>query len=247
MPKFEDDKKDGRTRVISLDKARSGRAKYNEDMKKQLQQDDRAEVQRAEKGFAPERISVSTCHVCQHPYRDFIETMLVKGQSYKGISERVSPHVDRRSISNHWQKHMDLQDAALRAILEKEAAVQNENYDEGITGAITKRGVLEVALRKGYDDIINGVTTVEARDLIQIAKVLGDMDNNQQAIGLDELRSQVQIFIQAIKNVCDQETQNMIAQEVKKLRTRENIEAHVEAVMYEAPPQIPEAVVVDPD
>jgi hypothetical protein len=230
MPKFEEPPGNHNRRVVSLDKARKGKspAQHSEDMQKELQRAERADTQRAERNMAPERISVATCHVCQHPYRDFIETMLVKGQSYKGISARVSPHVDRRSISNHWQKHMDLQDAALRAILEEEAKVQNQDYEEGLSGAITKRGVLEIALRKGYEDIINGVTTVEARDLIQIAKVLGDMDANQQAVGLDELRSQVQIFIQAIKDVCPPEMQAQIASRVKQLRKRENIDAQIE-------------------
>lgn len=216
---------------------------FSEEMRKQAQRDDREEAKRIEANSAPTRISVATCHTCQHPFRDWIETMLIRGMAYKTLGDRVSPPVDRRSLSNHAKNHMDLQDAALRAILEKEAQVQGENYEEGVGDAITKRAVLEIALRKGYEDIINGVTTVEARDLIQIAKVLGDMDAHQHSIGLDELRAQVQIFIQAIKNVCDSDMQNLIAEEVKRLRSRENISAEMERVMR---PEIPEAVVVEP-
>lgn len=177
-----------------------------------------------ERKKAPARIVVANCHVCMHPYRDFIETMLVRGQSYKGISERVSPTVDRRSISNHYKKHMDLQDAALRAILEAEAKLQGQNFEEGVQDAVTKRGVLEVMLRKGFEDIQMGVTTVEARDLVQIAKLLGEMDSHAYQVGLDELRGQVQIFIQAIKDVCDRDMQAAIASRVKTLRGREGLD-----------------------
>jgi hypothetical protein len=153
-------------------------------------------------GYSQGRITEPRCHVCQHPHRDWIETMLIRGASYKGLQDRIPApagagydKLDRRSISNHHKNHMDLQDAALRAILEKEAQIQGQNFEEGVEDAITKRGVLEIALRKGYEDIVTGVTTVEPRDLIQIAKVLGDMDSHQHQIGLDEARAQVQIFI----------------------------------------------------
>lgn len=241
-----------------------GKKDFAKAMNQINQQEDRAEVEKSVKDMAPSmvdpnsgieysrgRITQPRCHVCQHPYRDWIETMLIRGATYMGLQDRIPPldghdRLDRRSISNHHKNHMDLQDAALRAILEKEAALQGQNFEEGVEDAITKRGVLEVALRKGYEDIVNGVTTVEPRDLIQIAKVLGDMDSHQHSIGLDELRAQVQIFIQAIKDVCNQDVQNDIAQRVKELRKRENITKQIEGAMNPPMPAIPaEAVVVE--
>lgn len=193
--------------------------------------DVRDKVLAAERKRAPARIVEPRCNVCNHPYRDFIETMLVRGQTYKGISTRVTPPVDRRSISNHYHKHMDLQDAALRSILEEEAKLQGQNFEDGVRDAVTKRGVLEVMLRKGFEDIQMGVTTVEARDLVQIAKLLGEMDTHAYQVGLDELRSQVQIFIQAIKDVCDRPQQTEIANRVKLLRSREGLDAQIERAM----------------
>lgn len=269
MPEFKDPREgegpSGR-RVVSLSDAQAARRekrdnkpKFGEALDKQLQQEDRAELDKLEKQMAPARISEPRCHVCQHPYRDWIETMLVRGMSYKGIQDRVPPpsdasyeKVDRRSISNHYKNHMDLQDAALRSIIEQEATIQGINQDEGVQDAVTKRAVLEVALRKGYQDIINGVTTVEPRDLIQISKVLADMDSHQYQLGLDELRAQVQIFINAIKNVCQrhpegEEFQNSIALEVKRLRQREGVSGQIEKVMDELPPgeQVVDATVVE--
>lgn len=188
-----------------------------------------------ERKNAPARIVEPKCNICKHPFRDFIETMLVRGQSYKGIADRVSPKVDRRSVSNHYAKHMDLQDAALRSILEDEARLQGRNFEEGVQDAVTKRGVLEVMLRKGFQDIEMGVTTVEARDLVQIAKLLGEMDSHAYQVGLDELRNQVQIFIQAIKDVCDREQQAEIAKRVKVLRSREGVDAQIEKAMDDKP------------
>lgn len=249
MPKFENAGKPGSsTRVVSMD-PQSGRKKKaalvntgkgNDDFKKEMQQQHRAELAATEANFAPERIFVSTCHTCQHPHRDWIEMMLLKGMSYKKLGDTVSPKVDRRSISNHYKEHMDLQDAALRRIIEDEARLQGLDFEEGVQDAITKRSVLEVALRKGYEDVLNGVTTVEPRDLIQIAKVLAEMDSHQYQIGLDEARAQVQLFIQAIKNVCGrypdgEAIRTDIAKEVKMLRKREGSSTPTEKMMEDKP------------
>lgn len=210
-------------------------------------QEVREQIKKREREKFPDRIVEPRCNVCKHPYRDFIESMLVRGQSYKGISERVSPSVDRRSISHHYKHHMDLQDAALRTILEEEARLEGRNYEEGVRDAVTKRGVLETMLRKGFEDIQNGVTTVEARDLVQIAKLLSEMDSQAYQVGLDELRSQMQIFIQAIKDVCDRDTQASIAARVKVLRNREGIHKDIESQMDrpELEEGIPEAEVIE--
>lgn len=193
------------------------------------------------------RTNVPQCHVCQHPFRDWIEMMLIRGATYKGLQDRVPPaqgqnKLDRRSIANHYKNHMDLQDAAMRAILEREASLQSQDFEEGVEGAITKRGVLEVLMHKGYQDVIDGVTTVEVRDLVQLVKVIGEMDSHSGQVGLDEARAQVQIFIQAIKTVCSLEQQSDIAAEVKKLRSRESIDTRFEEVMNTPLPQTIELV-----
>lgn len=190
----------------------------------------RERIKAEERKIAPARIYEPKCKTCMHPYRDFIETMLVKGQPYKAIESRV-PGSERRSIANHYKNHMDLEDAAMRFILEKEAELQGQNYEEGVQDAITKRGVLEVMLRKGYEDIRTGVTTVEARDLIQLVKLLSEMDSHAHQAGLDEARAQVQLFIQAIKDVCGRDIQAEIAARVKVLRSREGLGSDFENSM----------------
>lgn len=256
MPRFSDDEsswEESQEKKAIEDNQGQPRSKFAAEVQKAASRDDRAQVAKREKRIAPSgkdeetgieylqgRVFEPRCHVCQHPHRDWIEMMLIKGASYKGLQQRVPPlqgheKLDRRSISNHHKNHMDLKDAAIRAILEREADLQSQDYKEGVEDAITKRGVLEVMLRKGFDDIVNNVTTVEARDLIQLAKVLGDMDSVAGQVGLDEARAQVQIFIQAIKNVCDLEQQGEIAEEVRRLRSRENIDTRFEDIITSPP------------
>lgn len=266
MPKFNEE-----TDEIEGSKAVT-RKKFTADAQAAMTRDDRDAARRKELAMAPKgtdeitgveyiqgRTFVPQCHVCQHPFRDWIEAMLVKGFTYKGLQDRVPPaegqnKLDRRSISNHHRNHMDLRDAAMVAIIEREANLQSIDREDGIGDIVTKRGVLEVMLRKGYEDILNNTTTVEPRDLIQLTKLLAEMDTHSGQVGLDEARAQVQLFIQAIKDVCDLDTQAAIAAQVKKLRGRENIDTNFEEMVAPVPALVtgtvedlepPEATIID--
>src|SRR5688572_23092685 len=127
-------------------------------------------------GKLPERIVEARCHTCQSEFRDYIERELIRGHSYLAISKSLGGSPDRRSISTHHKEHMAITAAAYRAILEEEASLEGQNFEEGVRGAITNRGVLELMIRKGFDDIMDDNTMVEPKDLIQIIKLKTDMD-----------------------------------------------------------------------
>lgn len=194
---------------------------------------------------APPRIVESRCHVCQSPYRDHIERQLVRGHSYLAISNSLPEDdaVERRSISKHHKRHMSITDSAVRAILEEEASLEGQNFEEGVRGAITNRGVLEIAMRRGFEDIINDVTMVEPRDLIQIIKLKMEMDENSAAVQVEEYKRQVSIFMEAIQNVIPTDIQSQLSDEIVRLRKRQGDSYEYEAVLK---PQI-EAEVVDDD
>lgn len=189
---------------------------------------ERAEVQKRLDKIKPPRINEPRCLVCTHEQRDFIEFSLVQGASYSSIANRVDPTVDRRSVSNHHKKHMDLQDAVLIGIIEKEfdkVADQNSEYVEDM---ITQRGVLEVALRKGFEDLRNGVTTVEPKDIIQIVKLMADMDSHATEQSAAEAQASISIFMEAIRSVVTPEQVSLIGQKVGELRQQKEIRTKFE-------------------
>jgi hypothetical protein len=147
--------------------------------------------------------------------------MLIRGSSYVAISEHIpgedGKRIDRRSISNHAKKHLGFQEAAIRALLEEESSMAQQNFEEGVRGAITHRGVLEIMVRKAYDDITSGLVEVEPKDLIATIQVLQKMDERTESVAVDELRAQVSAFIQAIKEETDRETWEKIAHRARRL------------------------------
>jgi hypothetical protein len=223
-----DDERKKRKRILDR---RSGA-----DLKKRWEQGDRAELEDKERDIAPPIVIEPRCHVCQSSYREFIEESLVKGHSYERIAKRIPPDesgkkIDRRSISHHFKEHMDLQRTAIREELEEEAKALQQNVEQGALGAKTDRGILKVLVAKGFDDVIRGVSTVEPKDLIQIIKLLNELNNNASTTRAEENEIALRTFVRAIENVCSPETIKMIVTEAERIRNIDDVEFAMEGVI----------------
>lgn len=219
---------------------------HSRELERRWNEEDRAGTKAAIQKYAPPIKSIPSCQVCQSPHRPWIESQLVSGVAYLAISKAL-PQGDggasRKSIAHHYKNHMALEQAAMRAILEEEADLLGQNYEEGVRGAITHRGILEVAVRKGFEDIQNGITTVEFRDMVQAIKQLREMDTNTSNAQIEEATTAVRLFMEAIKAVgagLDSKRLTIesgdalaiaIQAEVKRLRDREEIVIEAERML----------------
>lgn len=206
------------------------------DLKKRWEQNDREELQAAEQQAAPPRITVPQCHVCTSPFRDFIEEALVRGHSYSRIASQVPPddkgkRIDRRSISGHLKEHMDLQRMAIREELEEEARAAQQNIETGALGAKTDRGILKVLVSKGFEDVIRGVSTVEPKDLIQMIKLLNELNSNASTARAEENEIALRTFVRAIESVCDTATIERIVAEAERIRNLDDVEFEMEGII----------------
>lgn len=188
-------------------------------------------------------------HNCQHPNRLFIEQQLVRGRSYSAIARSVPPHpdtgkvVDRRSVKHHYEEHMDLDNAVIRGVLEEEAQLLGQNIEEGLVGAFSTRGALNVLIRKAYDDAMNGITTVEPRDMIQMIKLFQELDAASSTKIVEEAKASVAIFMASIQNVFAdmlepeqaKELSDAIVAEVRRLREQNEVEAEIENHLRQLP------------
>jgi hypothetical protein len=205
------------------------------DMAKIAQSHEKAIAKATEQKSAPPRIVVAQCHVCKSKYRDWIESLLIKGHSYLGISRSMEhlseeERVDRRSISRHVANgHMAVTEAAYRAIIEEEANLDGKNFEEGVRGALTMRGILELMAHKGFEDILNDITTVEPKDLIQIVKLKMEMDAKYQQVQVDEYRRQAEILARAIQEVIPPALQGDLVAKIRQLKRELGEESDVEA------------------
>lgn len=212
------------------------------DLEQKWRDEDRKEMELREKRMAPPVFTEPRCAVCTSDYRAFIENQLIKGHSYEGISKALpedstGKKIGRKSIGNHAKEHLPIDRAVIRAELEAEADILKQNYDEGIKGALTLRGMLNVIVRKAYDDHMKGMTTTEIKDMIQLVKLMNEMNTDESTVKSEETEAALRIFVRAIQNVCDTEMQVMIAAESKRLRQLDNLEFAAEEY-FESPKQL---------
>lgn len=218
-----------------------------EELRQKFNQESREEIEQKEKALAPPVITEPRCQVCVSQWRVHIERSLIKGHSYKAIADSTPPDPhgvkpSRKSIASHYKNHMPIDRAAIRAELEAEADNLRQNYEEGVRGALTNRGILNVIIRKAYDDYMDGITTAEVKDIIQLVKLQNEMETDTATIKNEETEGALRIFMRAIQNVCEPVMQSEIAGEVKRLRELDAIEFQMEAHLekprvIEAPPE----------
>jgi hypothetical protein len=205
-------------------------------MEKRYTDQNRADLEAAERLNAPPTITEPKCHVCQSQHRLWIERQLMKGIAYKAIADSIPSGPDRRSISHHAKHHMPMESAYVRAVLEEEAGLLDQNVEEGAMGAFSMRGALAVMVRKGFDDAMAGITTVEPRDIIQMIKAYQEMSDSASVKMVEEAKASISIFMDAIKNVFTDtldkeqadELSRAIVLEIKRLREQNEIESHIE-------------------
>lgn len=161
----------------------------------------RTPVKKTQKGGVP-LIIEPRCKVCQSPHRHLVDQLLVSGHSYSEIERQFEfAKLPRRSISSHADKHLGYEETAIREIIEREALAAQKNFEEGKQRLVTNNAYLEVAKQKAYDALINDDVMVEPKDAVKIIEQLEKLQERNQSVALDELRVQLQMFIQAVKEV----------------------------------------------
>jgi len=165
-------------------------------------------------------ITESRCHVCKSQYRKAIDRMIAMGTSYVEISRIFSNEeetMDRRSIANHAEKHLNYEEAAIRRIVEQEAQEAQQNVEDGIQGALTRRVYLNVGLQKALEALLTGEAMVEPKDAIAIIQLLDKLDSQSEGAALEEMRVQFQAFVQAIRELLPPDKWQAILDRTKEI------------------------------
>jgi hypothetical protein len=143
------------------------------------------------------------CKVCTSQHRHVIDNMLVSGYSFSEIARHFDfAGIDRRSISNHKSKHLSYEEAAIRAVIEREAMLAQKNHEEGVDRLVTKQSYLEVALQKAYDQLVNNLVEIPAGDAVKLIDTLQKLEAQYADVAIDEMRVQFNAFMQAVKEFC---------------------------------------------
>ena len=192
----------------------------------------------------------TNCRVCQtEGASEVANKMLSYGATYRDIMNMLAPLNTRRpkdepitvaSISNHARRHFPLEEAAnavYRKIVEKRAKEAEVDFVNGVGGAVTALGFLEVVVQKGYENVIQEGVSVSPDTAVRAAKELASIEAQRNADDTDiaEVMVKMNEVIQAVREEADPETweriRSRLSGEEPKVQSRhEAIEAEVEEV-----------------
>jgi hypothetical protein len=147
-------------------------------------------------------ISEPRCHVCMSPSRRLIDQLIAAGVSVSELARQFEKeNLTRKSISNHKNRHLNVEQAAVRRILEERVRRYDADVENTTRSLLTRKGVLEVLLLKGYAHAVQETTVVEPREMIGIIQQLEKMDAVDAAEQVEEMHRQMNAFMDAVKAI----------------------------------------------
>lgn len=148
---------------------------------------------------AENRITEPRCTVCQSPHRNAIDRELALGTAHSKLAEAYS--INRRNIGRHALKHLNLEEAAIRDLIQQEAAYHNSNIELGVEAVVRRKVYLETLLLKAQEALVDNTTTVEPKDAIAAIEKLEKFDERTASAAIDEMKSQLDAFLKAVKEI----------------------------------------------
>lgn len=146
----------------------------------------------------------SRCHVCTSEHRKAIDRLVIMPNiSYTELSEMFG--IDRRSIANHAKKHLNYEEAAIKKIIETEAAALQVDFEEGVKGALSRRVFLSAYIQRVTESLLNGTLELTGKDAMKAIEMMERVDNATGGAAVDEIRMQFNAMVQAIREISERD------------------------------------------
>lgn len=174
--------------------------------------------------FATEEIVEPRCSVCKSRFRRTIDQLLVMGVPFAEVARQFEPEgINRRSLSNHKRKHLSVEQAAIRRVIEEKARQIGEDVDNTSRLLLTRKGYMEVAMMKSYQGILDGTIVPEPRDVVHMISLMEKMEKDTSAAQVDEMMRDFNAFTQAVKGVVGEEVYDKILYKFKQILEQEKL------------------------
>ena len=200
------------------------------------------------------------CRICQtEGASEVTNKMLSHGATYADVMSVLEPLNLRRpkndqitisSIGHHARNHFPLEEAAnavYRKLVEKRAAEAEKDFINGVGGAVTALGFLDVVVQKGLENIVKQEVSVNPDTAIRAAKEIAAIEAQRDKDDTDIASVMVKMdeVIRAVREEADPATWERIRSRLsgeEPVREPVNYEA-IEAEIDDTPGYDPD----DPD
>jgi hypothetical protein len=140
------------------------------------------------------------CSVCKCKYRRSIDQLLVMGVPFSEVARQFEEEgIERRSLANHKKRHLNVEQAAIRRVIEEKARQIGEDVDNTKRFLLTRKGYMEVAMMKSFQAIVDGTLTPEPRDVVHMIALMEKMEKDTTLNQVDEMIRDFNAFTQAVK------------------------------------------------
>lgn len=171
-------------------------------------------------------ISEPRCSICKSKFRRTIDQLLVMGVAFAEVSRQFEDEgITRRALSNHKRKHLSVEQAAIRQVIEEKARQIGEDVDNTKRLLLTRRGYMEVAMMRSYQAILDGTLVPEPRDIAHFISIMEKMDKDSAATQVDEMMRDFNAFTQAVKEVVGPDQYDKILYNFKRILEQEKMVA----------------------
>lgn len=164
---------------------------------------------------APMKYRDPRCKVCSSNFAKAIDRMIALGTSHSEISRLFD--VSRSSVGRHAKNHLNYEEAAVRQIIAREAQEAQADIEEGISGALARRAYIDVAIQKGFESLINDEVPIEVKDVATLIQLKEKMETDYEGAAIDEIKTQFNAIVQAVREVAPQEMWEKIAIRAREL------------------------------
>lgn len=176
--------------------------------------------------FPTDEIVEPRCSICKSRFRRTMDQLLVMGVPFSEISRQFeSEGINRRSLSNHKRKHLSIEQAAIRQVIEEKARQIGEDVDNTKRSLLTRRGYMEVAMMKSYQSILDGTVVPEPRDVLGMIAMMEKMEKDTSSAQVDEMMRDFNAFTQAVKEIVGDNQYDLILNRFKGLLEQERMVA----------------------
>lgn len=162
------------------------------------------------------------CSICKSRFRRTIDQLLTMGVPFAEVARQFEEEgIERRSLSNHKKRHLNIEHAAIRQVIEEKARQMGEDIDNGRRLLLTRKGYMEVAMMKSFQAIVDGTLTPEPRDVVHMIALMEKMEKDTTASQVDEMLRDFNAFTQAVQANVPKELYAKILEEFKNNLTIE--------------------------
>lgn len=168
--------------------------------------------------YVPERVE-PRCKVCMSELRQFIDKLGVMGYKPSAIARQVQetePDLTRSSIDRHLKRHVNIEQEALRQILEERAQERGLLVEDAKSHLITREAILDQMLRRTWERLVNGervpweigLRAVELQEL---------SEEKAQGAVIEQVTKQLSAIIQAVREIVPAEYHEATARRAEQI------------------------------